>query len=138
MNTSAIVYSLKDKEIISDGDEATISMENSTTLQNQFLHGCLKAKCTNDAVLTVCDMIVAVQGNPQMNALGEEMKAMLEGKYCLCVCSYVHVRTCVQEGDTRMLFHFHVTVCLFQNHALFRRESRECGAINWSHIGHMI
>ena len=94
MDTSAIVYSLKDKEIISDGDEATISTENSTTLQNQFLHGCLKAKCTNDAFLTVCDMIVAVQGNPQMNALGEEMKAMLEGKCCLCIClygMYIHV-----------------------------------------------
>lgn len=93
MDASAIVYGLKDKEIISDGDEATISVKSSATLQNQFLHGCLKAKCTSEAFLTVCDMIVAVQGNPQMNALGEEMKKMLEGKCCSCVFTHIYVHT---------------------------------------------
>ena len=27
-----------------------------------------------------------------------------------------HVHTRVQEGDTRMLFHFHVKACLIQSH----------------------
>ena len=93
MDANAIVYGLKDKEIISDGDETAISVKNSATLQNQFLHGRLKAKCTNDAFMTVCDMIIAVQGNLQMNALVEDMKKTLEGECCLCAFTHTHAHT---------------------------------------------
>ena len=37
--------------------------------------------------MTVCDIMVAVRGNPMMLALGEAMKNRLETGTCLCVCT---------------------------------------------------
>ena len=56
------------------------------TQQNQFLHLILKEKCTEDAFETVCDIIIAVKGNPKMKALGESMKRRLETGGYMCVC----------------------------------------------------
>lgn len=46
----------------------------------------LKDKCTEDALTTVYEIIIAEKGNPKMNALGEAMKEKLEtGKNFVCV-----------------------------------------------------
>lgn len=53
---------------------------------------CLEEKCTEKALMTVCGKISAVQGNPRMRELGEDMKSELEGR--CCVCSYMNVYMC--------------------------------------------
>ena len=93
MDAIAIVFELKHKEIISDGDLRMISSHPSLIIQNQILHDRLMETCTVEALMTVCDTSIAVPGNPKMHELGRAMKSMLEGKCCVCSC--VHVRTCV-------------------------------------------
>ena len=63
--------------------------------QNAFLHLYLKEKCTDEAFKAVCEIIIAVQGNPKMKALGEAMKRMLETGKCVCVCVCMCVCVCV-------------------------------------------
>lgn len=89
VDANAIVYELQHKGIISDGDLAMISRSLGMTLQNGVLHSCLKNKCTVEALMEVCDMIIAVKGNPKMKRLGEDMKNKLAGKYCVCVSSVI-------------------------------------------------
>ena len=91
VDANDIVSELKHKEVIADGDESEISQRHDRTQQNRMLHGRLRRKCTRDALMTVCEVIIAVQGNPRMRALGEEMKGMLEGKHCV----FIYVRTYV-------------------------------------------
>ena len=93
MDAIAIVFELEHKEIISDSDLMMISNSPSRIVQNQILHAHLMKTCTVEALMSVCDTSIAVPGNPKMNALGRAMKNMLEGKCCVCSC--VHVRTCV-------------------------------------------
>ena len=47
--------------------------------QNQTLHDCLRGRCTKEALMAVCEVIIAVQINPRMKDLGEIMRKMLEG-----------------------------------------------------------
>lgn len=90
VDANAIVFELKNKGIISDGDERGVSQKLDATQQNQFLHDRLTKVCTDRALKMVCDILIAAK-NMRMNELGEEMKSMLEGGKCCAVCSCAHV-----------------------------------------------
>ena len=85
VDANAIVLELKHKNIIADGDEREVSQKHDKTQQNQILQDRLRQKCTNKALMTVCEVLTDVRGNPKMSALGADMKSMLEGKCCVCV-----------------------------------------------------
>lgn len=102
MDAEAVVFELLHKGIIADGDKNEITKNNNPTQQNQILHLALKEKCTDDALMTVCDIIIAVGGNRRMRTLGANMKRRLETSKCI-VCACVCTRMCV-------LLHKHVCV----------------------------
>ena len=85
MDAKKVVLELVHKDVISDGDEKKITSMEDRTLQNQTLHKILKEKCTDEALETASDVIVAVKGNPKMKALGVAMKRALEAGMCLYV-----------------------------------------------------
>ena len=85
VDASAIVLELEHKNIIAHGDEREISQRLDRTQQNQMLHGRLRHTCTKEALMTVCEVIIAVRGNPRMKELGEDMKRMLESKCCVFI-----------------------------------------------------
>ena len=94
VDASAIVFDLKDKDIISDGDTTTITRNPHPRQQNQFLLACLEKVCTREALMTVCNVISDVPGNPKMKRLGKDMKSMLQGKCSVCVAQH-YVETTV-------------------------------------------
>ena len=78
--------------VIDDSIKSRILREDSTKLQNEILHDCLKKRCTDDALRAVCDVIIGVNGNPRMRALGEDVKKrLMAGKWCVRAC----VRPCM-------------------------------------------
>ena len=77
--SSAIMYELKHKDVISSGDVEMMERKADVTQQNQYLHECLKRKCTKEALMDVCNVMSAVRGNPKMNALGEDMRQRING-----------------------------------------------------------
>ena len=78
MDAEAVIMELLHKGIIDRGDLRTITRNPNPRQQNEYLHLCLKDKCTEGSFKTVCDVISSVQGNPKMKALGEAMKRSLE------------------------------------------------------------
>ena len=98
MDAVAVVYDLLDKGTIDDGDMNKITKEHNRNGQNKILRLILKQKCTNEHLMDVCDMIIAVEGNPKMTALGEDMKRALKKSvcdvYCACICMCVCVFVC--------------------------------------------
>ena len=95
MDAEAVVGDLLYNNIIDEGDERDITTARNPTRQNEKLHLCLRRKCTLDALMTVCDIMGAVRGNPKMLALGEVMKRRLETGTCVCVRACVCVCVCV-------------------------------------------
>ena len=95
MDTSAIDLELLHRDIINEGDQSKIAIEQDPNRKNQMLHACLMKKCTDDALKTVCDVIIGVAGNPRMKDLGKDMMKRLEtGKWCVCLfSSYVYALT---------------------------------------------
>ena len=93
MDAEAVVGDLLHNNIIDEGDKRNITSARNPTRQNQELHLCLRRKCTLDALMTVCDIMTAVRGNPNMLALGEAIKRRLETGMCayVCMCVYVSV-----------------------------------------------
>ena len=92
MEAENVVEELLHKDIISRGDQRTITGAKNPTVQNQILHRLLKEKCTVDALRSVCAILIAVKGNPKMVVLGNAMKIRLETSMHLCgVCVYVCV-----------------------------------------------
>ena len=88
MDTTAIDMELLHRGIIDKSDQRGIAMEQNPDRKNQILHECLMKKCTNDALKTVCGVIIGVAGNPRMTALGKDMIKILEaGKWCVCLFS---------------------------------------------------
>ena len=84
------MYKLRNKGIIDDGDLTTITRTPGAQEKNDYLHECLKNKCDEDALMEVCEVMIAVKGNPKMKSLGKKMKSALEGKLCVlreCVCA---------------------------------------------------
>ena len=87
------MYELTHRKIISDGDLTEIKRNSDAQQQNEILHRCLKRSCDEEALMEVCGMMIDVDGNRKMNALGQKMKCKLEGKkivqhvVCACVVS---------------------------------------------------
>ena len=82
MDANAIVMTLLHKGIIHEGDQKDVSIVSNPIEQNEILHLRLKKKCTNDALKTVCDVMIGVAGNPKMAALGADMQKRLETGNC--------------------------------------------------------
>ena len=80
MDAHAIVFRLKTENIIADGDVRDIRGATDLKLKNEILHDHLVKTCTERALKKLCEIIMAVQGNPKMAELGEDMKSMLAGK----------------------------------------------------------
>ena len=97
VDADAIVYELKNKDIIGDGDLTTISRTPGTKEKNEYLHERLKNTCDEEALMEVCEVIINVKGNRKMKSLGKRMKSALEGKLCVCVNVIVHDRMVVTE-----------------------------------------
>ena len=97
VDAEAVVGDLLHSNVIDEGDERDITSAKNPTRQNQKLHLCLRKKCTLNALMTVCDIMMAVRGNPKMLALGEAMRKWLRTGTCVCVrvCVCVCVRACV-------------------------------------------
>ena len=85
MDASSVVSDFAYHSIISDGVRESIAKANGPRQRNSILHDYLLQTCTNDAMMTACDMITSVQGNPKMFALGKDMKRRLESGVCVCV-----------------------------------------------------
>ena len=84
MDADAIIYELKHQDIIADGDLTRIRKIDSMTQKNQDLHKCLKDKCTKEAFLKVCGILVDYKGNPKMNLLGRDLQQKLvKGRCCV-------------------------------------------------------
>ena len=77
--SSDIMYELKHKDVIASGDVEMIERKADVTQRNQYLHECLKRKCTKEALMEVCNVMTAVRGHPKLNALGEDMRRRLKG-----------------------------------------------------------
>ena len=82
MDAKTVVMDLVYMGVIDEGIKNKILREDSTKLQNEILHDCLKRRCTDDALRAVCDVIIGVSGNPRMKAFGEDIKRLVAGIYC--------------------------------------------------------
>lgn len=85
IDVDVIKYDLEEKDIISHAEIKRISEIAHPREQRQYLRDHLQRKCTAAALIDVCNIISAVEGNPRMKKLGEDMKRQLMGKV------YVHV-----------------------------------------------
>ena len=82
-----MVWELLHKDIIPRGVQERISRTDEPKQQNEILHDWLHRTCTRDALMEVCDIILAVRGHPRMRELGEAMKRRLHpGKCFMCWC----------------------------------------------------
>ena len=79
MDANIVLFDLKDKDFISDGDVKNITEMKDKEQQNKFLHAHIKEKCTTEALMTICDIITSVKGNTRMVNFGQTMKNMLTG-----------------------------------------------------------
>ena len=96
MDAKTVVMELLNIGVIDEGIENRILREDSTKLQNEILHSCLKKRCTEDALRAVCDVIIGVSGNPRMRALGEDIKKrVVAGKWCVCLHACMQPCMCV-------------------------------------------
>ena len=94
MDAEAVVGDLLHSNVIDEGDKRNITSSKNPTLQNQELHLCLRKKCTLGALLTVCDIMMAVRGNPKMLALGEAMRRRLGTGTCVLGWGAGNVHLC--------------------------------------------
>ena len=99
VDASTIVFGLENKGVIPNGVLTAVNKETSVTRQNEILYAHLETTSTRDSLMTVCDVIITVPGNPRMRAFGEDMKSKLKGKCCVCH-TYMHA-------------HLHVCMCYF-------------------------
>ena len=91
MDAIAIVYDLKYVGIIDGGDLTNITETSGGVKQNMILHYCLLQKCTEEALIKACRIIVD-RDHPRMKQLGEQMKSKLDGVWvithaCTSVCA---------------------------------------------------
>ena len=98
-DANRILHELRHRKIISDGDLTKITGNPDPKQQNEILHRCLTRSCDDEALMEVCDMMIAVDGNRIMNTLGQKMKCKLEGKkiaeYVVCVSMSVMECICM-------------------------------------------
>ena len=83
MDTSTVVWELLHKGIISRGVQERISKADEPKQRNEILHDWLQRTSTKEALMEVCDIIVAVRGHPKMQNLGEDMKCRLHTGKCI-------------------------------------------------------
>ena len=84
MDADEIIFDLEHQNIISNDDQTRIRKIDSRRQKNQDLHNCLKNKCTKEALVRVCNILIVYKGNSMMNALGQGMKQRLDQGRC-CV-----------------------------------------------------
>ena len=85
MDADTVVWELLYEDIIPRGVQERISRTDEPKQRNEILHDCLQRTCTKEALMEVCDIIVAVKGHPKMRQLGEAMKKRLHtGKCVVC------------------------------------------------------
>ena len=77
IEAKVIMFDLKSEKVIGATEVTTISQSNNSRYNSQFLYDHLLSKCDKDSFMKVCDKIMAVEGNPRMRKLGEDMKSML-------------------------------------------------------------
>ena len=95
MDANAVINELLYKDLIPAGVHKKLTETDCPKQQNEFLHASLLRTCTNKALMTACDIISSVQGNPKMSALGEDMQRRQESGVCVCVCAYACACVCV-------------------------------------------
>ena len=87
IDANAVVYEFQHKGIVSDIVLQRICISYDPKQQNEILHAHLARTCTNEALMTACDIITSVKGNPRMSALGRDMQRRLESGVCMvCMC----------------------------------------------------
>ena len=106
MDAEAVVGDLLATHIIDGPYWRSITEAKDTTQQNKTLHRCLKEKCSLDALMSVCDIIMAVKGNPKMVALGSLMMRRLETGVCVCAADSLN-----QATSDLVCIHLCTTVC---------------------------
>ena len=111
MDAGAIIYELVYKKIIGDGDITTITSGDGASEKNQRFHYILSTKCTKEALMVVCDTIIAAKGNSQMKRLGEEMKEMLGGKWCVFTHACLYVLSVDLHDPMCVTFTIEITIC---------------------------
>ena len=77
IDAKAIMYDLEHEKIIGANELTTISQSNNPRQNIQLLYGHLRRTCDKDSFMTVCDIIIGVEGNQRMKKLGKDMKTML-------------------------------------------------------------
>ena len=87
MDANTIVYDLKHEGIIDGGDLTNITRTPGEREQNAILHDCLLQKCTEEALMKACEIIVD-RDHPRMKQLGQQMKSKLDGVWVI-----LHART---------------------------------------------
>ena len=90
VDAASILLELEYQGIISDSVRQEITTASGRVVKNQTLHAHLVRTCTKEALLAVSEVMIAVEGNPIMKTLGEEMKKALTGKCCVCSCIHTH------------------------------------------------
>ena len=82
VDASAIALELEQRDIISNGDQKTISRNEDGTQQSQLLLAFLKKTCDAEALMDVCDVIAMVKGNRRMKSFGSHLKTEWEKGVC--------------------------------------------------------
>ena len=90
VDSDSIFMELLHRGIIDEGDQKEMFGVHDPKAKNEILHERLK-KCTNDALRTVCDVMIEVASNPKMAVLGNDMKQRLETGNGMCACTYMGV-----------------------------------------------
>ena len=73
------------KDIIPRGVQERISRTDETKQQNEIIHDWPQRTYTKNALMDVCDIIVAVRDHSKMRELGEAIKRRLHtGKCVVC------------------------------------------------------
>ena len=74
-----IVHGLEHKDIITNAVLTAVNNKADATKQAEILYKHLETTSTWESLMTVCDVIIAVKGNPLMRKFGEDLKSKLEG-----------------------------------------------------------
>ena len=98
MDANAVLHELQWEGFISDNVKSEVKAATSSKERNEILYDHLSRTSTTESLITTCDIISQVKGNPRMRALGEQMKNELEiGK-----CVYVRVTVSEPCGATNL------------------------------------
>ena len=76
MDASTLVMELSSK--IPHCVQERISRTDGPEKKNEILHDWLQRTCSKEALMDICDIIVAVKDHPKMQELGETMKRRLQ------------------------------------------------------------